>query len=177
MGVWDKWQKAKEERRNRHKREYLYIPKKDESILILNRNRFTDKSTIGELSLDNEPQCNTLEDTIRDPNKDGIFQESEKVYGMTAIPAGRYEIVISYSNRFKKKLPLLLNVPHYKGIRIHPGNKAKDTLGCILVGTYHADTPDWVGSSRTTFSLLMPKLEKVLTMRKLFIEINGGPRA
>ena len=148
-----------------------------ESILILKRKWFTDKSTIGELSLDNEFQCHTLEDTVRDPNNDGILQANEKVWGETAIPAGRYEIVISFSNKFQKKLPLLLNVKFFKGIRIHPLNKASESLGCIGVGIYDVVQPDFIGASRSTFNELMPKMEHVLTMRKLFIEIEGGPTA
>lgn len=80
--------------------------------------------------------CNTLEDTDRGLRQDMNLSEikSKKVYGETAIPCGRYECVYTYSNRFKKMLPLLLNVPGFEGIRIHSGNSAKDTLGCILVG-------------------------------------------
>ena len=52
----------------------------------------------------------------------------------TAIPAGTYEVIVNVSVKFKRKLPLLLNVPHFTGIRIHRGNTDKDTSGCILVG-------------------------------------------
>lgn len=176
MNLWEDWREEKERRRKRHEHKYHYEPR-DESILNLNRRIYTAKSTIGELLLDNEFQCNTLEDTVRDPNKDGKLSKDEKVYGKTAIPAGKYEVVISYSNKFKKKLPLLLNVPHYKGIRIHPGNTELDSLGCILVGKYDPEVPDFVGASRAAFNDLMPKLEKVIGMRKLYIEINGGPSA
>lgn len=57
-----------------------------------------------------------------------------KVYGQTAIPTGEYQITITYSNRFKKLMPLLNNVPGFAGIRIHTGNTDKDSDGCILVG-------------------------------------------
>ena len=80
--------------------------------------------------------CNTLEDTDRGLNKEMDLDEikDKKVYGHTAIPSGSYECVYAYSNRFKKMLPLLLNVKGFEGIRIHSGNSAKDTEGCILVG-------------------------------------------
>ena len=80
--------------------------------------------------------CNTLEDTDRGLSQDMQLEEikNKKVYGQTAIPRGSYECVYTYSNRFKKMLPLLLNVKGFEGIRIHSGNSAKDTEGCILVG-------------------------------------------
>lgn len=80
--------------------------------------------------------CNALEDTDRGLNQSMDLDEikKKKVYGLTAIPCGSYECVYTYSNRFKKMLPLLLNVKGFEGIRIHSGNSAKDTEGCILVG-------------------------------------------
>jgi len=73
--------------------------------------------------------CDTLEPTWRD-YEHGAY----KVKGRSAIPEGRYAVVISYSPKFKQWLPILLGVPKFEGIRIHAGNTAKDTEGCILVG-------------------------------------------
>ena len=73
--------------------------------------------------------CDTLEPTWRD-YKHGAY----KMKGRSAIPEGRYPVVISYSPKFKQWLPILLGVPMFKGIRIHAGNTAKDTQGCILLG-------------------------------------------
>ena len=73
--------------------------------------------------------CDTLEPTWRD-YANGAY----KVKGRSAIPEGRYAVVISWSPRFKQWLPILLGVPKFEGIRIHAGNTAKDTQGCILVG-------------------------------------------
>ena len=73
--------------------------------------------------------CDTLEPTWRDYAKG-----ARKIKGKSAIPEGRYPIVITFSPTFKKWLPLLVNVPMFSGIRIHAGNTAKDTQGCILVG-------------------------------------------
>ena len=75
------------------------------------------------------PICDTLEPTWRDYAHGG-----RKIKGCSAIPEGRYAVVISYSPRFKQWLPILLGVPNFSGIRIHAGNTAKDTEGCILVG-------------------------------------------
>lgn len=85
--------------------------------------------TIGKLYIDNKYFCDTLEDTVR-----FLRTKKDKVYDHTAIPAGNYKIILSYSSKFKRKLPEILNVPFFTGIRIHRGNYPKDTLGCILVG-------------------------------------------
>lgn len=82
--------------------------------------------TIGKLYIDDNYFCDTLEDTVR--------PKGEKIYGKTAIPAGKYKVKKTYSPRFKKQLPEILNVPNFSGVRIHAGNTAKDTEGCILLG-------------------------------------------
>ena len=82
--------------------------------------------TIGKLYIDNQYFCDTLEDTVR---KDG-----EKVYGKTAIPSGMYRVKKTYSPRFKKVLPEILEVPNFSGVRIHAGNTASDSCGCVLLG-------------------------------------------
>ena len=73
--------------------------------------------------------CDTLEPTWRD-----YEHGARKIKGRSAVPEGRYAVVISYSPKFKQWLPILLGVPMFKGIRIHAGNTARDTEGCILVG-------------------------------------------
>lgn len=84
-----------------------------------------DRNIIGDLFIDGVFFCHTLEDEKR---KDGL-----KVYGETAIPAGIYNVKLTMSNRFKRLMPLLLDVEGFKGIRIHGGNTSKDTHGCPLV--------------------------------------------
>lgn len=84
-----------------------------------------DRNIIGDLFIDGEFFCYTLEDERR---ADGV-----KVYGETAIPTGTYNVKLTKSNRFKRLMPLLIDVPLFSGIRIHGGNTSKDTLGCILV--------------------------------------------
>lgn len=92
--------------------------------------------TIGKMYINGEYFCDTLEDTDRCLTMTMSLAEIKEVkeYGRTAIPTGRYPIAYTYSARFKKHLPLLLNVPAFDGVRIHSGNTHKDTEGCILLG-------------------------------------------
>ena len=103
------------------------------------RRHFKESYTIGKMFIDKEPFCATLEDPIRnlkDLNHDGDFDDpgEGKIYGETAIPCGRYQVIVSYSPKFKKRLPELLKVPGFTGIRIHAGTNAKHTEGCLLIG-------------------------------------------
>ena len=103
--------------------------------LLLERTWLKDKYTIGRLYVDSVFFCNILEDKVVDLNKNGTFDCGElKIKGHTAIPYGIYEIDITYSTKFKRELPILLNVPHFEGIRIHRGNTPKDTEGCLIPG-------------------------------------------
>lgn len=103
--------------------------------LLLERKYIKPEYCIGRLYINGEFFCNTLEDTIRDINKNGTFDCGEfKISGHTAIPYGTYEVQVTYSPKFKRELPLLLDVPSFTGIRIHRGNTNEDSSGCILVG-------------------------------------------
>jgi hypothetical protein len=105
--------------------------------LQLKREIFTEQSTIGTLTINGEFECFILEDKDRGLS-DALSLEQilkVKVYGKTCIPYGRYEIDWTMSARFKKMMPILLNVKGYSGIRIHKGNTELDSLGCLLCGT------------------------------------------
>jgi len=107
----------------------------------------SENSTIGEMTVDGKWECYTLEDKERDV----------KIKSETAIPKGTYKVIINQSNRFKKLLPLVLNVPNFEGIRIHPGNTNHDTEGCILVG--RTRSKDFIGQSRKAFESLFAKMK------------------
>jgi hypothetical protein len=107
-------------------------------------------ATHGVLFIDGRYECFTLEDVVR----------PEKIAGETAIPSGRYQITITQSPRFRRPLPLLHDVPEFRGIRIHPGNTALHTAGCLLVG--QGRTPNRVTRSRKAMEALQPKLAKAL---------------
>lgn len=143
--------------------------------LLLAREKYSSKSTVGGLLVNKKFLCNTLEDVVRDKNRDGDLLDTgeAKVYGQTAIPSGKYEVVITYSQRFKKYMPLLLNVAGYAGVRIHSGNKPEDTLGCILVGT--AVGNDWISESRNAYEALMKQLQAAEKSEKIFLTIVDLP--
>lgn len=99
------------------------------------RKFFNQNYTIGKLIVNGERYCDTLEDVVRnlqDYDHDGKWDN--KVFGQTAIPCGRYQVIVTYSPKFAKRLPELLNVPGFTNIRIHAGADAKHTDGCILIG-------------------------------------------
>jgi len=95
--------------------------------------------TIGKFSADGEYLCDTLEDKVRelhDINHDRDFDDpgEGKVYGYTAVPCGRYPVIVSMSPKLGRRLPLIQNVLGFIGIRIHGGKNADWSEGCILVG-------------------------------------------
>ncbi len=99
--------------------------------MILTRIAKRKDYTIGRLEVDGKYFCDTLEPTWRDIRRGG---SGRKIKGRTAIPEGRYPVVVTLSARFGRWLPLLVGVPMFTGIRIHAGNTASHTGGCILVG-------------------------------------------
>ena len=120
--------------------------------LLLKRIALRDTYTIGKLYIDGVYQCDTVEDKVRNLDKE------KKVYGETAIPYGTYKVSWTYSPKFKKYMPLLEDVPHFAGIRIHSGNTAKDSLGCIIVG--ENKQKGMVLNSRATVNKLYPLIKK-----------------
>jgi hypothetical protein len=122
----------------------------------LQRTTYTENSTIGRMFVDGVFQCYTLEDMVR---PDGV-----KVYGETAIPPGVYDVTLTMSPRFRRVLPLLLDVKNFVGVRIHPGNSARDTEGCILVGETAAT--DWIGRSKVAFDKLLQRMQAELVLGK-----------
>ena len=115
--------------------------------IYIKRLHKTKNSTIGEMTIDGKFECYTLEDIERDV----------KIKSETAIPKGTYKVIINKSNRFKRLLPLLLNVQNFEGVRIHSGNSNHDTEGCILVG--RTRSVDYIGQSRKAFDSLFKKMQ------------------
>lgn len=116
-----------------------------------------DTYTISKLFINGVFECFILEDKLRENQGSSEFGVAyQKVMGRTAIPSGKYKVDITYSQRFKRFLPLLNGVPGFKGVRIHPGNTDKDTEGCLLPGQWNKG--GIVTKSRATFDALFVKL-------------------
>ena len=137
--------------------------------ILVNRRTKTKLSTISDVTIDGVFFCFGLEDVDRGLNQSMPLQEirAKKVFAQTAIPAGRYELIINFSNRFQQYMPLLLNVPGFEGVRIHPGNKAANTEGCLLLG--QTEGTDFIGNSRAAYRSFLPKLRAVEKKEKIFI--------
>lgn len=130
----------------------------------------TDKSTIGKLYVDNQFECYTLEDVVREI--DGVSVSEWKIKGETAIPRGTYEVYVTKSPRFNKLLPRLKNVEGFDGVLIHTGNTAKNTEGCILVG--RTKGKDTIIDSVVAFTPLMRKINTAIENKEtITITIEG----
>ena len=132
--------------------------------IILNRQKYTLKSTIGEIAIDGRHICFTLED--RSPNV--------KIPKETAIPAGRYRLVIDHSPKYDKDMPHILDVPGFTGIRIHSGNTPEHTEGCVLVGLSRG--VDMIMESRMAFSRFMLILEDAVKRGEVWVEIKDSEK-
>lgn len=126
--------------------------------ILIKRIAKKDNYTIGKLYINGQYFCDTLEDKDRGlKQSDNVISiKAKKIFGKTAIPIGTYNVVLSYSPKFKKILPLVENVKGFSGIRIHQGNTANDTEGCILVGKNNI--VGMVTHSEDTLKALMQKL-------------------
>lgn len=129
--------------------------------LKLIRFKKTNSCTFGKLYMDDKFFCYTLEDIVREV----------KIKHQTAIPTGTYQVVINYSIRFKKMMPLVVNVPNFTGIRIHAGNTAASTSGCILVGDEIGE--ECLVRSKETFARLYDVLSDRLVDEKCVLVIKN----
>jgi hypothetical protein len=137
-------------------------------LLTVLRNPSENGATVSEMLLDGVPECFVLEDEIREV--EGVPVSQWKVKGASAIPAGKYRVVLTMSNRFKKVLPELLEVPGFSGVRIHAGNDKDDTEGCLLVGQERGS--ETVTRSRDAMVELMAALTGVVEQgESVWIEI------
>lgn len=130
------------------------------TIYTLTRYYSKSKYTIGKITHSTRYICDTLEPSKYDRQH-------------PCIPVGRYRVVYTYSPKFKKEMPLLLNVPHRSYIRIHTGNTVKDTDGCIIVG--ENKVKGMVINSKTCFDKLDKEMKKYIASDTLvYLEVKEG---
>ena len=141
----------------------------NELNLDLIRIYFAPTYTIGKLYVNGVYFCDTIEDVNRDINKDGKL-DTVKVQDQTAIPFGKYEVKVTMSNRFKRLLPELLNVPGFLGIRIHNGVDENSSSGCIILGKN--DIKGKVHGGTEYMNKLTELLSEAQKTKKIFITIK-----
>tara|TARA_R100001163_G_scaffold64979_1_gene60607 strand:- start:411 stop:893 length:483 start_codon:yes stop_codon:yes gene_type:complete len=116
--------------------------------LLIIRDTFTEESTVGELFLNGERMCDTLENPWKGNQRN-----------ISCIPEGEYKVRIRLARESATRdyLHLLVqDVPNRDWILFHRGNSAKDTSGCILVGL--GSQQDYVQNSRLAMDLLMKEI-------------------
>ena len=134
--------------------------------ILLKRKPSANGCTHGDLFIDDFWECFSLEDVVREA----------KIPGKTAIPAGKYRVVITYSQRFQKPLALLLDVPGFTGIRIHAGNTSDHTEGCILVGRQRSlMNNNMILDSRVAVKQLQEKIQIAINAgEEVWLEVIDG---
>lgn len=140
--------------------------------LLLERNRPHLTCTTGQLFIDGAFECFTLEDVVREIR--GVPVARWKIPGKTAIPAGLYNVTLTWSPRFQKNMPLINDVPGFTGVRIHCGNTDADTEGCVLVGRVEGN--ESILNSADAYRHLYPQLEAAIAAGELItLEIRNPP--
>ena len=137
--------------------------------LKLERKIFNEDSTEGNLYIDGKWFCNVIEDKVR--AKPGQWQSSLKVYAKTAIPYGRYSVLVTWSNRFKRMLTGIFNVPDFEGIRIHNGTSELSSAGCLIVSYKDDDKNHKLINDKAAMNDLCKLIEKAQKKEKIFINI------
>lgn len=129
--------------------------------LHLNRDIIVEKYSLGTLTVDGKGGFFTCEDTDRALDSADVLSHisSTKVMSQTAIPTGRYRVKTTWSPKYQRMMPLVCDVTGFKGIRIHSGNDADDSSGCILIGTVR--TPTGVSHSKVACEWLYAEIAKV----------------
>lgn len=145
--------------------------------LSINRKWLTNLTSISELLVNGKSlpkQIFILEDTDRGLSSSMKLENIKKIKiaGLTAIPTGRYQVILSFSPKYQKIMPLVANVPGYEGIRIHPGNYSTDTEGCLLPG--FTRDKDFVGNSKAAFSVLQKLITDTINQgENIYITITN----
>ena len=139
--------------------------------LLIKRYIYNDSKTtggeannIGDFFIDGVFFCYSLEDQIRYSDK--------KVYGKTAIPSGRYKVILTRSNRFKRITPLLVDVPNFSGVRLHGGNTAENSHGCPLIA-FNTDKVKIWGTAEKVLTKKLQEFEKNTLQGEIWLTIEN----
>lgn len=142
-------------------------------VLVVNRRPSLGGSTVGEMTEDGVRLCYTLEDEVREVY--GRPVSEWKVPGCTAIPSGRYPVVLQDSPRFGPDTLTVLDVPGFSYIRMHAGNTHEDTEGCLLLGLRAGAATLEAGSSRPAVALVKSRVQAALKAGRLvYVDINNS---
>ena|SRR6185436_2115727 len=135
--------------------------------ITLERKFKTPTSTEGNLYINGRWFAHTIEDVVR--AKPGEWHKDLKVYAQTAIPYGKYPVMVTWSNRFKRPLTGVFNVPDFEGIRIHNGTSEKSSAGCIIV-SYKA-AGHLLVNDKQAMNDLCDRVKAVQDREKVWLEI------
>jgi hypothetical protein len=136
--------------------------------ILLRRVTLTDRFTRGVLFGDGVVFCHTIEDKVR--AKAGMWKRIFKIKGQTAIPYGVYPVMVTWSNRFKRPLTGVFNVPDFEGIRIHNGTSELSSEGCIIV-SHHVAAPGKLINDKAAMNQLCILVEDAQKKEKVTLEI------
>lgn len=137
--------------------------------LLLHRKILNENSTEGNLYIDGAWFCNTIEDKVR--AKPGEWKSELKVYAKTAIPYGKYPVQVTWSNKFKRLLTGVFNVPDFKGIRIHNGTSEISSAGCIIVSYKDDDKNHLLINDKAAMNDLCNRVQAIQNFEKVSINI------
>ena len=137
--------------------------------LLLERKIHNENSTEGNLYIDGKWFCNTIEDRVR--AKPGEWKKELKIYGKTAIPYGRYPVLVTWSNRFKRRMVGIFNVPDFEGIRFHWGTSELSSAGCIIISYKDDDEKHRLIMEKKATEDLIKRVEDYQKQGKVFLEI------
>lgn len=138
--------------------------------LLLKRLKFNLSNTEGELWLNGKFFCYTIEDKVRSPLGQ-LWKKIFKVYTKTAIPYGKYPVLVTWSNRFKRMLTGVFNVPDFVGIRIHNGTNENSSAGCIIV-SYKKQKNGWLVNEKDAMNDLCSIITEAQKTEKIFLTIK-----
>ena len=144
-------------------------------ILLLKRDVLIEDVTAGSLYIDGDHFCFTLEDPVREAvtPQGWVWRPEFKVPGKTAIPSGRYLVTVTFSNRFRRRMPLVMGVPDFTGIRLHGGSTVDHTEGCPLMGRWRSDDYLTIGNSNALTGELVMLIDSAERHGKVYVKVRN----